>query len=33
MIEGTYWRSKYVIGGLRNVLKVRMVVLVGLKTN
>ena len=25
VIEGTYWRSKYLIGGLRNVLKVRMV--------
>ena len=29
---GTYRMSKYLIGGLENVLKVRMVALVGLQT-
>ena len=31
MVEGTYWSSKCLIGGPRNVLKVRVTVLVGLK--
>ena len=29
MVEGTYWSSKCLIGGPRNVLKVRVAVLVG----
>ena len=31
MVEGTYWSSKCLIGGPRNVLKVRVAVLVGLQ--